>query len=66
MNPCAFIGCSFEEPAGFQQIEVTVAPDMDNGNPEEIVSWLEETENLCPVTDNIKADTQISVVVKNG
>lgn len=66
MNPCAFIGCSFEERAGFQQIKVTVDPDLDNGSPEEIASWLEETENRCPVTDNIKADTKISVVVKNG
>lgn len=66
MNPCAFIGCSFEERAGFQQIKVTVDPDMENASPEEISSWLEETENRCPVTDNIKADTTISVVVKNG
>ena len=62
MNPCAFIGCSFEERAGFQQIKVTVNPDMENATTEEITAWLEETENRCPVTDNIRTGTKLSVV----
>jgi uncharacterized OsmC-like protein len=64
MNPCTFIGCSFEERAGFQQIKVTVDADMPGATPEEIDAWLEETERRCPVTDNIKADTTITVVSK--
>jgi uncharacterized OsmC-like protein len=64
MNPCAFIGCSFEERAGFQQIQVTVEADMPGASQEEIDAWLEETENRCPVTDNIRADTTISVTGK--
>ena len=66
MNPCAFIGCSFEERAGFQQIKVMVDPDMENAGPEEIAAWLDETENRCPVTDNVLAGTNLSVFVKNG
>lgn len=66
MNPCAFIGCSFEERAGFQQIKVTVDPDMENASPEEIAAWLEETENRCPVTDNVRAGTNLSVSVKGS
>ena len=66
MNPCAFIGCSFEERAGFQQIKVMVDPDMENAGTEEIAAWLEETENRCPVTDNVRAGTNLSVFVKNG
>jgi len=62
MNPCAFIGCSFEERAGFQQIQVTVDADIEGASQEEIDAWLEETENRCPVTDNVKADTMISVI----
>ena len=61
MNPCAFIGCSFEERAGFQQIQVTVEADMPGATQDEIDAWLEETENRCPVTDNVRADTTITV-----
>ena len=62
MNPCTFIGCSFEERAGFQNIVVTVDADMPGVTEEEKASWLEETELRCPVTDNIKADTTITII----
>jgi len=65
MNPCAFIGCSFEERAGFQQIKVTVDADMEGVSKEDMESWLEETEKRCPVTDNVRADTSISVAISN-
>ena len=61
MNPCAFIGCSFDERAGFQTIEVKVTPNFEGLTPAEIAVWLEETENRCPVTDNIRAATKIVV-----
>lgn len=64
MNPCTFIGCSFEERAGFQQIKVTVDADLEGATQAEKEAWLEETESRCPVTDNIKADTTITVVSK--
>ena len=62
MNPCTFIGCSFEERAGFQNIKVTIHADMPNASKEEKDAWLKETERRCPVTDNIRADTTINVV----
>ena len=62
MNPCTFLGCSFEERAGFQNIIVTVNADMPGVTEEEKEAWLKETESRCPVTDNIKADTTITVV----
>ncbi len=65
MNPCAFIGCSFEERAGFQNINVTVEPNIENATPEEIAAWLEETENRCPVTDNLRAGTKLTVSTSN-
>lgn len=61
MNPCTFIGCSYEERAGFQTINLKVDADFENATPEEIESWLKETESRCPVTDNIRESTKIIV-----
>lgn len=61
LNPCTFIGCSYEERAGFQRIKVAVDADMEGATPEQIDDWLEETERRCPVTDNIKMDTPVTV-----
>ena len=61
LNPCTFIGCSYEERAGFQTINVKITPEFENATPEEIESWLKETEARCPVTDNIRDSTKINV-----
>ena len=63
MNPCTFLGCSFEERAGFQQIDVKVDADFEKADKGQIAEWLKETEDRCPVTDNIKADTKVNVTV---
>ena len=41
MNPCAFIGCSAEERAGFQHIRVEVDADMEGTSPDAVAAWLE-------------------------
>ncbi len=64
MNPCNFMGCSFDERAGFQEINVVVNPKFEVATPEQIEDWLQETERRCPVTDNIKTGTHINVRVK--
>ncbi len=65
MNPCTFIGCSFEERPGFQQVKVTVTPEFAGEiSNEEAEAWLRETESRCPVTDNIRAGTHVSIVRK--
>lgn len=64
LNPCAFLGCSFEERAGFQTVDVTIDPDFVQADPAQVQEWIEETEKRCPVTDNIRADTKLSVNVK--
>ncbi len=62
MNPCTFMGCSFDERAGFQKIEVNVKPEFETPVDDVIIkAWLEETESRCPVTDNIEDSTQIQV-----
>jgi uncharacterized OsmC-like protein len=63
MNPCTFLGCSFEERAGFQQIDVKIDPDFNEITPQQLQEWLKETEERCPVTDNIKAGTSVSVSI---
>jgi uncharacterized OsmC-like protein len=63
MNPCTFLGCSFEERAGFQKIMVSITPDFESATDAQIEEWVKETENRCPVTDNIRADTDIEVRV---
>ncbi len=64
MNPCTFLGCSYEERAGFQNIEVKIEPDFTGATQQQIDEWLKETEQRCPVTDNIKAGTSLSVSVR--
>jgi len=61
MNPCTFLGCSYEERAGFQNIDVKIEPDFTDATQQQIDEWLKETEERCPVTDNIKAGTSLSV-----
>lgn len=63
MNPCTFLGCSFEERAGFQTIDVQITPDFPDATEQQISEWLQETEARCPVTDNIKAATTLAVYV---
>lgn len=64
MNPCNFMGCSFDERAGFQEIDVAIKADFEDASKEDIDKWLIETEQRCPVTDNIKDGTSISVKIK--
>jgi len=61
MNACNFMGCSFEERAGFQQIKVHLKPDFEDVTEEDVENWAQETEARCPVTDNIKEATEIMV-----
>jgi len=60
MNPCNFIGCSFDERSGFQSIVVKIKPQFRNPVEDSVIKeWLLETEARCPVTDNIKESSQI-------
>ena len=64
LNPCTFLGCSYEERAGFQTVSVRIKPEFENASAEEINEWLKETETRCPVTDNIRAGTDLKVSLK--
>lgn len=64
MNPAAFYGTSHEERVGFKQISVKVNPDFTNATEQDMEAWLKETEERCPVTDNIKSSTDIVVKIE--
>ncbi|NMC11382.1 MAG: OsmC family protein [Chloroflexi bacterium] len=64
MNPAAFYGISNEDRVGFKQITVMVNPDFTQATEQDIEAWLKETEERCPVTDNIKSDTNITVKIQ--
>ncbi len=66
MNPCKFIGCSIEERAGFQKIQVTVKADFENATPAEQADWLAETENRRAVTDNIEVEAGLKVSINKA
>ncbi len=64
LDACTFMGCSTENRAGFDRINVHLDAKFDIPvSQEKIDNWIAETEQRCPVTDNIKSATDISVIV---
>ena len=62
MNACTFIGCSAEERAGLKKNHIKIKPEFDGAVEQKVIDeWLKETEERCPVTDNIKSATEISI-----
>ncbi len=64
LDACTFMGCSTTNRAGFDTIKVHF--DAKFSIPvaqSKIDQWVSDTEKRCPVTDNIKAATEISLVV---
>ncbi len=66
LNPNAFLGRSFEARAGFERIEVTITADALDATEEVLRVWIEEIERRCPVTDNLRAETEMVVTVKRA
>ena len=54
----------FKKTIEVEKINVSIKADFDGASKKEIDTWLLETEARCPVTDNIKEGTNISVKVK--
>lgn len=63
LNPARLFGQSFEERAGYKQIEVVIKPDT-NADEKTLDKWLKAVEDRCPVSDNLKNMTPISVKYK--
>jgi len=63
LNPARLFGASYEERAGYKQIEVEITPDCD-AEPEVLEKWLAAIEDRCPVSDNLSHTTPISFKIK--
>jgi len=59
LNPARLFGTSFEERAGYQNLEVklTTSSVIDE---QAKIKWLEQIENRCPVNDNLRNATPIN------
>ena len=52
--------CALPIRAGFNSIEVFINPETD-ASPDEVKNWLSIVENRCPVGDNLKYETPVSL-----
>lgn len=64
LNPNRLFGKSFDDRAGYKQINVEIIPDCD-ASPEVLEEWLKKIEDRCPVSDNLKNETPVSLSLKN-
>ena len=63
LNPQHLIGASFEERAGYKEINVSIEPDCDA--PIEILEeWMVKIKDRCPVSDNLSNKTPINLLLK--
>ena len=63
LNPAKLFGQSDEERAGYKEIQVILKPDCD-ANEEQLQEWLKSVMERCPVGDNLKNITPVSVKLK--
>ena len=64
LNPERLFGTSFAQRAGFKEIEIKLKP-YTNAKVELLNKWLEEVENRCPVNDNLRDKTPVSIRIEN-
>ena len=64
INPARLFGQSNDDRAGFKNIHVNINIDTD-ADQLSIDKWLKEVENRCPINDNIRNATPVSVKVSN-
>ena len=65
LNPARLFGTSFDERAGFKNIQVTVKPFADVSS-ELLQKWIETVESRCPINDNLRAITPVEITVLNN
>jgi uncharacterized OsmC-like protein len=64
-DPAKFMGESTDERAGFQDVSVTIEADTD-ADEETLQQWAEQTEERCPVTDNVQHSTPMDLSVSKA
>ncbi|SEP13635.1 Uncharacterized OsmC-related protein [Halogranum amylolyticum] len=60
LNPAKFMGKSDESRAGYEEIRVDIAADVD-ATDETIQTWLSMVEERCPVSDNLTNGTPLAL-----
>ena len=60
LNPAKFMGKSDESRAGYEEIRVDIAADVD-ATDETIQTWLSMVEERCPVSDNLTNGTPLDL-----
>lgn len=63
LNPARLFGQSFEERAGYKEIKVAICPDC-NADEATLEKWKNSIMDRCPVGDNIKNTTEVTIEVK--
>ncbi|HOF20633.1 MAG TPA: OsmC family protein [Bacteroidales bacterium] len=58
LNPDRLFGKSFDERAGYKNIEVKMTPDCDT-DKDTLEKWIETVDERCPVSDNLSNATPI-------
>jgi uncharacterized OsmC-like protein len=61
-DPAKFMGESTDDRAGFHDVTVTIEADTD-ADDETLQQWAEQTEERCPVTDNVQNSTPMDMSV---
>lgn len=62
LNPEKFMGKSDTERTGYKHIELKVKPDAD-APADTLNEWLKQVCERCPVSDNIKHETPVEVIL---
>jgi uncharacterized OsmC-like protein len=62
LNPARFLGQSFKERSGFQEIRVNLQVYSDSDETT-LARWLEAVETCCPVYDNLANTTPVKLGV---
>ncbi|MBE9469279.1 MAG: OsmC family protein [Bacteroidetes bacterium] len=63
LNPDRLFGKSFDERAGYKEIQITVKPDC-KADKETMDKWIAAVIDRCPVGDNIKNVTKVVTEIK--
>ena len=62
LDPARFMGKSVHERAGYKEIRLKLKPDAD-ADAKALEKWLNAVVDRCPVSDNLKNATPVSITL---
>lgn len=63
LNPARFSGQSYDDRAGFKEVNIKIQVDS-NTDLETLNKWIKIVEDRCPVTDNLTNTTPIKITIE--